>query len=59
MKNPEFYCQKFIDCQSYSPKYQPKDCKQQCDKCINEIIDYHAKKNTRRGFISPGTSTNG
>lgn len=44
MTLPKFYCKKFIDCHSHLPKYQPNDCKIQCHKCIDEIIEHHEKK---------------
>lgn len=44
MTEPKFYCTTFINCHSWLPEYQPKDCKKQCDDCINIIIDHHRKK---------------
>lgn len=48
MTNPGFYCENFIKCHNNLPKYQPDDCKEQCTKCMDEIIDYHLKKKTTK-----------
>jgi hypothetical protein len=44
MTKPDFYCRSFIEKHNNLPKYQTDDCKKQCDSCVNEIIDHHAKK---------------
>lgn len=44
MKKPSFYCKRFIENHSHIPKYQPNDCKTQCNKCIDEIIQHHRRK---------------
>jgi hypothetical protein len=48
MKHPKFYCTNFIECQNNLPKYQPKDCKEQCHNCMDIIIDYHEKKEAKK-----------
>ena len=44
MKKPEFYCQSFIENHNNLPKFQPADCKEQCSKCMDVIIDHHFNK---------------
>lgn len=44
MDTPKFYCKKFIKEQSYLPEYRTTICTEQCDNCINEIIEHHSKK---------------
>ena len=44
MKKPDFYCTNFIYTHNNLKKYQLPECKKQCDKCINKIIDHHKNK---------------
>jgi hypothetical protein len=44
MERPSFYCKNFIESHNHLPKFQPKDCKDQCHKCMDIIIDYHFNK---------------
>ena len=48
MKNPGFYCIDFIETHNNLPKYQKPQCKNQCDKCVNEIIDHHNNKKLKK-----------
>ena len=36
LPKPDFYCFDYIKCTG--------SCKEQCDACVNEIIDHHTKK---------------
>lgn len=47
MKKPDFYCENFIECNSNLKEYQPSDCDNQCEKCIDIVLDYHLEKNTK------------
>lgn len=47
MKKPNFYCKKFIEDHSNLPKYQPKDCKEQCHHCMDVILEHHFNKPTK------------
>lgn len=44
MVNPGFYCIEFIRCHNNMPKYQPETCKNQCNNCMDEVIDHHEKR---------------
>ncbi len=44
MKKPDFYCRSFIEHHNYIRKYQTKDCTQQCNECMDKIIDHHFNK---------------
>lgn len=44
MKQPKFYCRAFIESHNNLPKYQPKDCKDQCHACMDIIIEHHFNK---------------
>lgn len=50
MKIPDFYCLNYINCQHYLPEYQPKDCKEQCEKCINTILDHKLEKQKQKSY---------
>jgi hypothetical protein len=41
---PKFYCKTWIKEQGYMPRYKTEECKEQCDSCINAVLDYHSKK---------------
>ncbi len=47
MPNPKFRCIEYIETHNNIERYWGKLCEYQCDKCINEIIDYHESKNAR------------
>lgn len=47
MTKPDFYCESFIDKHNNHPRYQPDDCKKQCDHCVNVIIEHHRNKKTK------------
>lgn len=44
MNKPDFYCKSFIENYNNIPKYQPKDCNEQCKHCMDIIIDHHFNK---------------
>lgn len=44
MKKPDFYCESFIENHRNIKRYQPPDCKRQCSKCMDVIIDHHFNK---------------
>ena len=47
MKNPGFYCKNFIEHHNSLPRYQPPGCTEQCDACMDDIIDHHFSKTAR------------
>lgn len=47
MNKPDFYCESFIENHNNLKKYQPLDCKIQCNNCMDVIIDHHFNKNKK------------
>jgi hypothetical protein len=52
MNHPPFYCEKFIESHNHLLKYQPKDCKTQCHRCMDIVIDHHFNKKDNKDEIN-------
>jgi hypothetical protein len=52
MIKPNFYCKNFIEKHSNLPKYQVKDCKEQCHNCMDIIIEHHFNKTKTTAELS-------